>query len=252
MKNFLARLFHTEVRDQFIKYSASLTNPAYWPKEWTQVQFKEYSRFPKVPLPRASSALPALDSLLARRKSTRAFTQREVDVQTLSTLLYYAAGINETRSSTSDILHSVRNYPSGGALYPLEIYLALHSVPMIEPGIYHYNVKEHCLEKIANSSYANTLKEKIYPWAAVAPITLFISSIWKRNFQKYKNYGYSMTHIEAGHLAQNIQLVAEALQLSYCSYLGFDAKSIEEILNLEPEGKETVIYATSIGSGKSM
>ena len=39
-----------------------------------------------------------------------------------------------------------RFYPSGGARYPLEVYLLIQRVDSLTTGLYHYNVKENSLE----------------------------------------------------------------------------------------------------------
>ena len=45
-----------------------------------------------------------------------------------------------------------RAYPSGGARFPLEIYVFLFKCKDLVSGIYHYNVLDHSLEKILDEN----------------------------------------------------------------------------------------------------
>ena len=71
----------------------------------------------------------------------------------MSTILYYSYGITNSydvkeRYTGEEITIYERVVPSGGGLYPIDLYVGILNVEEIDPGIYHYNVKEHCLEKL--------------------------------------------------------------------------------------------------------
>lgn len=244
-----ALLFHKKIQQLFKDGLGIPSDPAHYPAAWNKAQFKTYTRAPKISLSVPSKPLPTLDTVLKERHSTRTFITQSITIDDLATLLYYAGGINRSRSSDNPET-SVRHYPSGGALFPVEIYLYIKSVDSLEEGVYHYNVKDHTLEHIAHGTYAHLADRAIYPWANTAPVTLFLTAVWERNFQKYKDYGYPIVLLETGHLAQNIQLVAQALQMEYCSYVGFDSDILEELLDIHREGKESVLYVTSLGAAK--
>ena len=42
-----------------------------------------------------------------------------------------------------------RTSPSGGGLHPVEAYPLIRNVEGIKPGLYHYDARDHALERIA-------------------------------------------------------------------------------------------------------
>ena len=90
-------------------------------------------------------ALPGLslvDALRARR-SGRRFGPGEMTMRDLATVLHSAYGI--TRHATPEDPQPLRAVPSGGALYPLEVYAALTRVEEVEAGLYHFDPLRHSL-----------------------------------------------------------------------------------------------------------
>ena len=74
--------------------------------------------------------------VLDDRKSIRNYGSRHVTVNDLSYLLYHSARIKKVYRSEEGTL-TKRPYPSGGARYPLEIYVVNNSINGIQRGI-HY------------------------------------------------------------------------------------------------------------------
>src|SRR5207247_1836025 len=90
-------------------------------------------------LPRAS-----FRGVLARRRSSTAGTRCPLPLRDLGALLEasYAAALRAPGAVR-------RPVPSGGALYPLELYLLALDVDGIEPAVLHYNPFRHRLETLA-------------------------------------------------------------------------------------------------------
>jgi len=86
-----------------------------------------------LPAPRLSSER-SLEETLSRRRSVRRFTDEELTTQDISQLLWAAQGITREWGG--------RTAPSAGALYPLEIYVAMPQ------GFYHYEPQGHKIELI--------------------------------------------------------------------------------------------------------
>ncbi len=248
MYKYFAKTFHKKIFNQYLDRLPILVDSKVWPKEWSTIDYKEYPRMKKIELKRASFIFPPLDSILKMRHTTREFLTLPISLDKISSLLEYSVGLNVTRNKNSN--NERRYYPSGGALYPLEVYVYVQYSKEISAGLYHYNVKNHLLENLLPSSAITTLKESIYPWATDAPVTFFISSIWNRNFKKYDDYGYPIVLLEAGHIGQNMQLVGEALGLRYCTYVGFNMKKINNLFNFEKADEECVLYVASFGESK--
>jgi len=246
MPGELSKQFHKQTNFDFPP-NALPSDPQYWPRSWSEIQHKEYPRMPKIELPTQFLDFGNLKEALNNRFSGREYDiTKSLTEEELSTMLYYSSGIKIRKE---DRLEKVRIfYPSGGALYPLEVYLAIQKVAGVNPGIYHYDVKRHFLEEISEgiSELENIKENLLYPWSKDAAIIIFITAIWDRNFQKYNNRGYRITLMEAGHLAQNFLLSASALNIKNCSSVGFNNVGINEVLDISNE-EEDSLYMILLG-----
>lgn len=240
--------FYQKTKVKFVKEEFKPTNPKNWPKEWKTIYFKEYPRLPKIFLPKPESLKFLLEESLTKRKSEREFSKKPVGLNNLSQLLFYSAGIIEEKEK--DWNKTRRVYPSGGARFPLEVYLCIFEKNReLEKGIYHYNVKEHSLERILQEE---KLGELIYPeiiWQEMikeAPMLLAIAGVFERNTIKYKERGYRYIFNEVGHLGQNIYLVSTALGIKCCAIGGFDDDRFNKLLDIDGQ-VEGVLYAFALG-----
>ena len=242
MNAIFSKKFHKETDFDF-PIGMPPSNPQYWPKEWKEIHHKEYPRLPKVVLPDVLLPLGAMEEIYKKRQ-----TSREYDVSSyltqeeLHTLLFYMAGVKDITQATTGVR---RNYPSGGARYPLEVYLAIQRVEGITPGIYHYNVKYDILEQLTiDAEDMEKLKEGLfYPWSRDAAVMFFTTAVWDRNFIKYKNRGYRIILLEAGHMAQNLTLTSAGLGIKCCNSVGFHNRRIGEVLDIEPETEDSLYLA---------
>lgn len=123
------------------------------------------------------------------------------------------------------------------------------SVDGLAPGIYHYQPIAHALETVKLGSLCSELAEVLVtaPGPAFsAPALIVLAAHWKRTLSKYQERGYRILLLDAGHLAQNILLMAAALDLGACPLAGFLDDRLGELLQLEPVA-EPVLYAIMIG-----
>ena len=242
MPGEFSKQFHRQTDFHFPPGATS--NFQYLPKEWAEIGHKEYPRTPKVELSETVLALGDMKKAFDDRRSERKYDLgKTLTKDELSTLLHYSAS---ARSGNETEIR--RFYPSSGACYPLETYLVIQRVQEITPGIYHYNVKDHLLEKLSPGiSEIESIKEGLlYPWAKEAAVIYIITAVWNRNFLKYKDRGYRMVLMEAGHMAQNLSLVSSALNLNCCNSTGFDNEKIDEILDITNEDEDS-LYMALIG-----
>lgn len=248
MNHSVAKIFHQLTKEKYQEGWDKPTSPSILPPEWLKIYFKEYPRMPKVLLPKPKKLAFSIGESLIKRRSEREFNGKPINLQDLSQLLFYSAGVIEKKDN--DWNKTRRTYPSGGGRFPLEIYLFnLQASNELKEGIYHYNIKEHYLEKLLEEK---NLREKIYPeiiWQDMilkAPIVLVISAVFDRTMIKYKERGYRYILFEAGHLGQNIYSVGKALGLKCCAIGGFDDDKFHELLDIDG-GNEAVLYAFAIG-----
>ena len=104
-----------------------------------------YAGFLRVDLPRPYDGHDdSLFHAIKSRSSIRQFAPSAITLSDIATLLYYGYGV--TRPADDTRLHrGFRVVPSGGGLYPLELYLHTAKCDMHEAGLYHYNPEEGCI-----------------------------------------------------------------------------------------------------------
>jgi len=233
---------------KFIEFHENTKNVINFPKKkecelFKKIIFKTYPRFKKYKLPEKFKNIDlSLEECLLKRRSIRDYSQKPLSLELLSTLLRFSVGITKTGNL------SFRSYPSAGARYPLEIYLFSLNVEKLPEGIYHYNLKDHSLELLKKYKLKRKLPSLFCHQNFVkdANIIFIFTAIFGRTILKYGERGYRYIFLDAGHAAQNIQLISTALGLGSCSLGGFLDYEIENILELE-KNVESVIYCISIG-----
>lgn len=216
------------------------------PQSWTKINFKTYPRLNKIYLTDKKPKDKKLGLLMANRRSVRQFSGLPISQEQLSHLLFSSAGLLNVNKSLD---YSRRPYPSAGARYPLEIYPLVLNCTGLEKGLYHYNVKENCLEII--------LKEDLEKWLMKASggetllkessIIFIITGVLDRTRIKYRDRGYRYALIEAGHLGQNICLLTAELNLGCCPLGGFIDPVVNELLDISFQ-KEFALYLLAVGT----
>lgn len=192
-----------------------------------------------VSVSRDGSAL--YDALLERRSPTE-FQNQPISHDEVATLVDGAAGI--TSEGRTDDFHR-RAYPSGGALYPLELYVVVFAGEDIDPGLYHYNVRERTLERLVSGRLRDNVEFISTDLTDTAPLCLFLTARMERTTQKYGDRGYRYALMEAGHVMQNVCLIAEHEGLGCRPIAGFAEASADEFLELSDA--ETCLYTGVVG-----
>ncbi|MBW2020280.1 MAG: SagB/ThcOx family dehydrogenase [Deltaproteobacteria bacterium] len=207
--------------------------------------YKNYPNADRVTLPKpAFEETESLWRILDQRRSRRHYTAEPISIQTLANLLWATQGITLSASE-----YQFRTAPSAGALYPVETYLSIHYVSDIRPGIYHYNILDFALEEITQGNFADRLARAALDQAMVAGgAALFIwTAIVLRSMWKYRNRCIRYIFMDAGHIAQNLQLAATALNLGCCPIGAFYDEEINQLLRIDGE-EETAIYLAAVGN----
>lgn len=241
-KPLLSDRFHSATNNKTI----SQINIKDMPQSWTKINFKTYPRLKKIYLTKKKPEDKKLSLLMTTRRSVRQFSGLPISWEQLSYLLFSSAGLLNVNNS---IDYSRRPYPSAGARYPLEIYPLILNCTGIEKGLYHYNVKENCLELI--------LKEDLEDWfmkasgeetaLKKASIIFIITGVLDRTRIKYRDRGYRYALIEVGHLGQNICLLTTELGLGCCPLGGFIDSVVNELLDISFQ-KEFALYLLAVGT----
>lgn len=207
-----------------------------------------YLGYPTVMLPPPAMLSVPLGAVVRRRVTGRTMTSCPLTLEQLSTLLFHAYG--ETRDNAdTPFPRPFRTVPSGGALYPLDLILHSARVEGLAPGFHYYDPTGHALRTIRRGDQTHKLSncfvQRELPLDS--SLQLFMTAFFERSTFKYADRGYRFVLLEAGHVAQNLNLCAAALGLAATCVGGYFDREIDALLDLDGVTRSTV-YAQVIGA----
>jgi SagB-type dehydrogenase family enzyme len=210
--------------------------------------FKRYSAATLVNLPAPEPATMALGKALAERASCRRFAPRPLTVAQLSAVLKAAYGVCGEAPAEGTRLCE-RPVPSAGGCYSLEVYLLLWNVEGIRSGTYHYEPIQHALECLRGEPPRSKIPSLFLdqPYLADAGALVILTAVVERQLYRYGDRGYRYLLIEAGHVAQNVGLVAAAIDVGCLNLGGFLDDTVAALLNLEQDC-EVALYGIALGT----
>lgn len=174
-----------------------------------------------------------LDDVLARRRSIRSFTDRPLDEEAISRLLWAAQGVTASWGG--------RTAPSAGALYPIEVYVATADALRRYVPDGHHQVELALEDRRPRIAEATGGQEA----AADAPTLFVITGVVARTTAKYGDRAQRYVQLEAGHVCQNLLLEATALRLGAVPVGAFSDEAMRDALGLD-DG-ELPLYVVPIG-----
>ena len=213
-------------------------------------------------------ALPAADSenvgqiklkeAFLNRRTCRDFYDEPMSLEDLSSILYYCFYAFEKSFSEFDALgleNGVRGRtsPSAAGLTMFDGYVLVQNVSGLENGIYLYHDEVHALSRISASSDYD-LSELLCDqfWCRSLPVGLFLVGDMQRVWVKDPlPRGYVSSYLEAGHLSQNIQLLATGLGYKTWITGTFRDDLLSRVLCLEPVQFASFFVGIGAGSGKA-
>jgi len=200
-----------------------------------------------LPEPRLQGEFP---EVLRERRTWRHFGAQAIPLDSLSTLLQLALGVQGWALTEGEGRVPLKTSPSGGARHPLEAYVVARHVEGLEPGIYHYASDAHQLERLPAAGVIPALDELLPTqwWYREAGALVLLTAVFERTRWRYEGpRAYRAVLIEAGHVCQTFCLTATWLGLApFCSMALADS-AIESILGIDGVS-ESVLYAAGVGS----
>lgn len=178
---------------------------------------------------------------LLARKTTRGFDRdAPLDLDSLTTILYYVFGCQGYTGAAGGMWLLKKTSPSGGSLHPIEVYPLIRNVEGIEPGLYHYSVERHALETLTvhteeEAAASARLFAAGQAYAGDAQALLVVTARFPRSFWKYRTHekAYSVILLDAGHLSQTFYLVCADLNLGAFVTAAVNDVNIEDALGLD-------------------
>jgi SagB-type dehydrogenase family enzyme len=211
---------------------------------------KRHAHLPSIELPPPEFPDVPIGEAIRRRRSNRDFGTDPIPLASLSTLLHAAYGVTGHSNLEGQRFRTV---PSGGGLYPLEIYPVVRNVEGVEPGLYHYDPLRHVLEQIRAEEVDERLRDVLFvpSWlpdiGGTCGVALFMLGVFWRTRFKYALRGFRFTLIEAGHVGQNVLLTAGTLGLAGFSNGGYWDHRVDDYLGADGVN-ESVVYSVILGT----
>jgi SagB-type dehydrogenase family enzyme len=221
-----------------LQYHPEKIRPSDWEVNWNDapLPFKQYK------LPKISLSMEIPHGL--RRETSHTPTRDEIGY-----FLWYVYGLTKIVQKTYSIEENPyttpmckRFVPSGGALYPNEIYLYL-KMKELPNGIYHYDVSHHALVLLREGDFDLFLIQALGYQNDITSCfaTIFVSTFFWKNFFKYHNFSYRLQGLDSGVVLG--QLLEAAKQMSYKPKIHYQFldEAINHLLGLST--KRESIYA---------
>jgi len=230
------------------RYDAPLTNEEVRRRMLESWPSLPYAGYPRMELPAAPPLPNSLSETILARHTARALAPAPISLECLAGLLRYSYG--QTRDLTAQgYPRPFRVVPSGGALFPLELYFHTSRVAGLKPGWYHYAPAENALHLLQPGDDSRRLADALVQQnlALDASVVFVISALFNRSTFKYRERGYRFCLIEAGHVAQNLCLVAQASGLGAVPIGGFHDRQVDAMLSFDGVLHST-LYMAAVGA----
>ncbi len=199
----------------------------------------------KLPEPQLKGKV-SVEEALSSRRSCRAYQDRAISLAQLSQLLWAADGVTGRKYN-----FHLKTAPSAGALYPLDLYAVVGqgTVEGLAQGVYRFTPVGHGLAQIKEGDLRQDLVRAAMgqKWIAKAPVIVVITGEYARCMRKYGQRGVMYTHIEAGHVGQNLFLQAEALGLKAGIVGAFNPQVVSQVLSLPRDHEPLLLMPAGYG-----
>ncbi|HEY4552005.1 MAG TPA: SagB family peptide dehydrogenase [Bacillaceae bacterium] len=217
-----------------LHFDIDKANQPSWETDWEDapLAYKLYDGLPVVPL---STEVPL--TLTGGEPPAR------LDLNRVGHFLWYVFGLTQLSQSvfpmdpTEQDLHPLQSYrryaPSGGALYPNELYVYL-KVEGLPDGVYHYDVAHHSLVLLREGNFDSYLAKALGNRCDISSCfgTVFVSTMFWKNFFKYNNFAYRLQGLDAGVLIGQLMEVAKRFGFASGVYFQFLDTAINHLLGL--------------------
>lgn len=214
-----------------------------WEVDWEDgpLPYKLYRGLPVVPL---SLEVPL--TLEGQKQPVKP------DLRNLGHFLWYVYGLTQFSQSvfsldasekTIERMQSKRRFaPSGGALYPNELYVYL-KIEDLTIGVYHYDVAHHRLVLLREGNFDTYIARALGNRCDISACfgTFFVSTMFWKNFFKYNNFSYRLQGLDAGVLIGQLLEVSKPFGFESGVYFQFLDSAMNHLLGLSE--REESVYA---------
>lgn len=197
-----------------------------------------------LPEPQVSAVAEAI----AARRSVREFRDVEMPLAELGDILHFAYGIVGADRRDANGVPLRRAVPSAGGSYPLDLFVRTRRVASLADGLYRFDPLHRRLELRATREGFADLARNFYAQSffTEANALVLLVAHFARTQSKYGPRGYRYILLEAGHVAQNICLLAAERSLGSLCIGGYVDGAVAADLRLDPLASG-IVYALALG-----
>lgn len=204
-------------------------------------------------LPKSVELHMNLGEVIRRRRSVRTYSGDAMPLAYLATIIRAACSITgRTAEEDSVSGYAFRSTPSGGALYPIDLYVAALHVEGLPRSLYVYDPCRDELWQTGDDGMVNALLEalalpgRVITEKQASAVCLLVGRPW-RSMRKYGDRGMRYVFLEAGAMAEHINMAAVALGLGSVDCGSFYDDEVHEAL--EVDGLyEALIHSVFLGT----
>ncbi len=194
----------------------------------------------RLPEPRYDGNV-SIETALLKRRSIRSYKPDPLTIAQISQLLWSAQGLTASKYRTA---------PSAGALYPVELYVAVGNVSGLEAGLYKYDPHNHAIAKTITGDKRQELCRAGLSQGSIrtAPALIIFCAVFERVTGSYGKRGIQYVYMEVGHAIQNACLQAISLGLGSVVIGAFNDQDVKSVMNLEQD--EQPLLLLPVGTHK--
>ncbi len=222
-----------------LHFNIDKIQPPDWEVDWedSPLPYKLYRGLPVFPLS------PDVPLMLEKREPPV-----KPDLRGIGHFLWYVYGLTQICQTVDPLNLNFtsqmcrRFVPSGGALYPNELYVYLKAEEL-PAGVYHYDVAHHRLVLLREGDFDSYLGKSLGNRCDVSACfgTVFVSVMFWKNFFKYHNFAYRLQGLDTGVLIGQMLEVAKRFGFATGVYFQFLDRAVNHLLGLS--GQEESVYA---------
>ena len=198
-----------------------------------------------------------LSTLIANRRSIRAYSPEPLSIEELSFLLWATQGITQVIEDDG-ISYYKRAVPSGGNRHPFETYLSIHNITGLEVGLYRYLPIDHQLvvERLdpdiatqtseGGLNQTSSLDGQPFSFIERSAVTFIWTATPYRTEWRYGPAAGKLIAVDAGHLCQNLYLACGAIEAGMVAVGAFNREKTDAVLRVDGEA-EFSIYMAPVG-----
>lgn len=189
----------------------------------------------------------AFDCVLGERRSVRALN-KPMQLADLAAVIWAGAGITAVLQEEEGSAFALRTAPSGGGLYPIDLYVVASHVVGLDSAVYYFHPIKEEYQVIPHADPCAIVRGGFFhqPVAAEAAVIFLLVASFGRSVWKYGERGYRLCLLDAGHLAENLMLKATELGCASLPFAGFHDDLLAGYLGIDGVS-EAVVHSLLMG-----